>query len=222
MRIGTLGSGRIGGTVGRLWVGAGHEVCFGTRHPQGLQGFVAHAGPLARSGTPEEAAAFGDVILLAVPLRAVPDLAKLVGPLVEGKVVLDACNPYPQRDGVMAPEALAHPAGSSGWVASHLPTAHVVKAFNTVYFKTLEAEAHRQGDRIGIPLAGDDPDALRTAEGLVRDAGFEPVTIGSLAEGRRIQPGTAVYTSGMSAREVVLALSREASQTAKPQLKAAG
>jgi predicted dinucleotide-binding enzyme len=108
-------------------------------------------------------------------------------------------NPYPQRDGDTAREAVKAGQGSSAWVASQLPGAQVVKAFNTVYFKMLEAEAHKGGDPLGIPLAGDDAYALETATQLVRDAGFEPVVAGPPAMGRMFDPGTPPYNSGMRA-----------------------
>jgi hypothetical protein len=77
-----------------------------------------------------------------------------------------------------------------------------VKAFNTVYYKTLAREAHRDGNRVGIPLAGDDRDALAIAAGLVRDAGFDSLIVGSLALGRAFEPGTPVYNTGMSGRDL--------------------
>jgi predicted dinucleotide-binding enzyme len=206
MKIGILGAGMIGGTVGTLWHRAGHEVCFGTRHPERQQALVARLGDRARAGTAEEAARFGEVVLLAVPLGAMRELAATLAPLVDGKVVLDANNPYAERDGAVAEEAVAHPAGQSGWVAALLPGARLVKAFNTVYYKVLEENAGRDADGVGIPLAGDDPAALEVAARLVRDAGFGPVVVGRLAEGKRFQPGTEVYNTGMRASAVVRAL----------------
>jgi 8-hydroxy-5-deazaflavin:NADPH oxidoreductase len=120
---------------------------------------------------------------------------------------MDAGNAYAQRDGDAATQATAHPAGTAGWVASFLPGARVVKAWNTVYFKVLEAEAHRGEDRVGIPLAGDDPAALATAAALVRDAGFAPVIVpGGLAAGKRFEPGSPVYNTGMRGRALAAAL----------------
>jgi len=207
MKIGILGAGNIGGTVGGLWVAAGHEVRFGTRHPEELKGLVERLGARASAGTPEEAARFGDAVLLAVPLGAVPALGRAIANLVAGKVVLDTSNAYRNRDGAMADAATRHAQGSSGWVASHLPAAHVVKAFNTVYFKLLASEAHRGGgDGLGIPLAGDDARSLATAEQLVRDAGFMPVAVGALSKGKQFEPETPVYASGMRASEVARAL----------------
>jgi predicted dinucleotide-binding enzyme len=202
MRIGILGAGNIGGTIGKLWCDAGHEVCFGTRHPAELKGLVSELGSRARAGTSADAIEFGSVILLAVPLKATPQLGREFGKQLTGKVVLDATNPYPDRDGELAQAARANGRGSGTWTAEQLPGATVVKAFNTVYFKTLTTEAHRKTDKIGIPLAGDDKAALETAAKLASDAGFDPVIVGELDRSREFDVGTRVYNSGLGATEL--------------------
>lgn len=201
MRIGIIGAGMIGSTLAKLWVDAKHEIVLSSRHPNELEKTTSKLGPLATAGTPADAAEFGEVIFLAVPLKAVPDLAQELAEPLDGKVVLDAGNAYAQRDGELAQEAQRHPRGSAGWVASKFPQSRWVKAFNTVYFKTLETEAHRRNP-VGIPLASDYRDALEVASRLVRDAGFEPVIIGDLARGREIEPGAAVYNTGMTAGDL--------------------
>ena len=143
MKIGIIGAGMIGSTVGKLWVEAGHDVRFATRHPEKLQPLVKSLGPHASSGTPEDAAKFGEVVMLSVPLAAIPDLARDIAQFVAGKVVMDTTNAYERRDGAAAREASSHPRGSAGWAAAMFPGARWVKAFNSVYFKTLETEAHR-------------------------------------------------------------------------------
>lgn len=202
MRIGIVGAGMIGSTVARLWVDAGHEVRLASRHPDALQPLVDTLGKGASAGTPADAAAFGEVVMLTVPLAAIADLARDLAPLLVGKVVLDTGNAYEGRDREAAREAVRHPEGSAGWAAAKFPGARWVKAFNTVYFKVLEREAHREGDRVGIPLAGDDRQALDTAARLVSDAGFDPVIIGPLARGREFEPGTPPYNTGMSGRDL--------------------
>jgi predicted dinucleotide-binding enzyme len=154
----------------------------------------------ASSGTAREAVDFGDVVLLATPLKATPELAKL-GDLWKGKIVLDATNPYPERDGDAAREAIARGQGSSVWTQSKLPGARVVKAFNMQRYTALQSEAHNP-DALAIVLASDDEDALRIAEKLVRDAGFEPVVVGSLVNGRAFDPGTPHYANGARASEL--------------------
>jgi predicted dinucleotide-binding enzyme len=202
MRIGIVGAGKIGSTLAKLWVDVGHEVRLASRHPDDLQPLVTKLGAGASAGTPAEAARFGDVVMLTVPVKAVPELARDLGPLLAGKVVLDTGNAYAQRDGDTARQATGHSQGSAGWAAARFPKARWVKAFNSVNYKVLEKEAHRDGDRVGIPLAGDDHDAVETAAGLVRDAGFDPVIVGSLARGREFEPDTRPYNTGMSGQEL--------------------
>ncbi len=202
MRIGLVGAGMIGATLAKLWAEAGHEVRLSSRHPDRLQALVTTLGTRASAGQPEDAAAFGEVVMLTVPLAAIPNLARTLAPLLADKVVLDTGNAYEQRDGNVGVEAKRHPGGSAAWAAERFPRSRWVKAFNTVYYKVLEREAHRDGDRVGIPLAGDDPAALDTAEMLVRDAGFDPFIVGTLARGREFEPDTPAYNTGMSGREL--------------------
>jgi 8-hydroxy-5-deazaflavin:NADPH oxidoreductase len=202
MRIGIVGAGMIGSTVAKLWLDAGHEVRLSSRHPEDLQPLVKRLGKGASAGTPAEAAEFGEVVMLTVPLASVPDIARDLAPLLSTKIVLDTGNAYEKRDGEVAHLATRHPQGSAAWAAAMFPGARWVKAFNTVYFKVLVSEAHRKGDQIGIPLAGDDPEAVKVAAQLVRDAGFDPVIVGTLARGKAFEPDTPPYNSGMTGPEL--------------------
>jgi predicted dinucleotide-binding enzyme len=202
MRIGIVGAGMIGATLAKLWVEAGHEVRLSSRHPDNLRPLVDSMGARASAGTPQDAASFGEAVMLTVPLAAVPELATALAPLLKGKVVLDTGNAYDRRDGEAARVAREHPYGTAGWAAAMFPGSRWVKAFNTVYFKVLEREAHREGDRVGIPLASDDRAALDVAEMLVRDAGFDPVIVGTLARGKEFEPDTPTYNTGMSGRQL--------------------
>ncbi len=202
MKIGIIGAGMIGSTLAKLWAEAGHDVIVSSRHPEELASLVKSIGERATAGTPVEAAGLGNVVMLTVPLKAVPDLARDLHQELDGKVVLDTGNAYERRDGPAATEATADAKGSAGWAAAMFPGARWVKAFNTVHFKTLETQAHRDGDRVGIPLASDDGEALDVAADLVRDAGFDPVIVGELARGREFQPNTPMYNTGKSGREL--------------------
>jgi hypothetical protein len=202
MRIGIVGAGMIGSTVAKLWADAGHEVMVSSRHPNELESLVEQLGKEAAAGTPDEAARFGEVVLITVPLKVILDLARQIGADLVDKVVLDTGNAHEQRDGDLAREATRYNGGSAGWAASKFPRARWVKAFNSVYYQTLRKEAHRRQELVGIPLAGDDPDALQIASQLVRDAGFEPVVVGRLLRGKEFEPGTAVYNTGMSASDL--------------------
>jgi 8-hydroxy-5-deazaflavin:NADPH oxidoreductase len=188
MRIGVIGSGMIGSTLAELWVKAGHDVKLSSRHPDNLKTLADKLGPRATVGTPADAAQFGRVVLLAVPVKAIPGIAADIGKSLQGKVVLDTGNAYEQRDGKIAYDAATHSRGSAGWAASQLPESDWVKAFNTVNYKLLASEAHRQGDRIGIPLASDDAEALALAAQLTRDAGFDPVVSAGSSVERNSNP----------------------------------
>jgi 8-hydroxy-5-deazaflavin:NADPH oxidoreductase len=198
MRIGIIGAGMIGSTLAKLWVEAGHEVRVASRHLDAVRELIQPLGPRASAGTPDAAATFGETVLLTIPLKAIPDLARDLSSSLSGKLVLDTSNAYERRDGDTARQASAHPQGSAGWAAAMFPGTRWVKAFNTVYYKTLATEAHRKGEPVGIPIAGDDQKALEAAAALVRDAGFDPVIVGPLARGKEFEPDTAPYNTGMS------------------------
>ena len=200
LRIGVIGSGRIGGAVGLQWARAGHEILFSSRHPEELTGLVEQAGSRTRAGFPEAAATFGEVVFIAVPYSALPQIGRDYAPLMEGKIVIDCSNPYPERDGPMANEALAKGTGVAS--AEYLPGVRLVRAFNAINYRSVEREARRAGERVGIPIAGDDEDAIRTASDLVRDAGFDPVVVGSLVRARDFDQGTPVYVTNMTAAEL--------------------
>jgi 8-hydroxy-5-deazaflavin:NADPH oxidoreductase len=204
LRIGIIGAGHIGGTLAALWVQAGHEVLISSRHPQELEALAQSLGPKAHVGTPREAALFGPVVLISVPYGALPQVGRDLRTELAGKVVLDTGNPYPQRDGEMATAARAKGTGVAS--AEYLPGVRLVRAFNAINSGDLKSEAHRKGEPIAIPLAGDDPQALAIAEQLVRDAGFAPVVVGPLSRAREFDVGTAVYTRLMTAPQLRQAL----------------
>lgn len=199
-RIGVIGSGKVGGTIGELWARAGHEVMFSSRNIEHDKALAASVGHGARAGTSKEAAAFGEVLLFAVPYAALPVLGHELGEFLKGKVVLDACNPIPARDGEMAAEALAMGTGVAS--PQFLPGARIVRAFNCLGYAKMKSEAHRDGEKLGIPLAADDRDALGIAVGLVQDAGFEPVVVGGLARAKDFDYGTPIFGKPMVAAGV--------------------
>jgi hypothetical protein len=206
MRIGIIGSGHIGGTIGKLWAKAGHEVMFASRHPEKLAGLASEAGQKASTGTVQEALSFGDVIVLSVPYMAVPSLAQQILPRLQDKIVLETSNPYPERDGPMAQEVRDSGRGTGAYLREWFPGIRIVRAFNSVWDQTLAKEANRPGPRVGIPLASDDAEALELASQLVRDAGFEPVIVGSLDRAKDFDVGAKVYNTGMSGPELRSAL----------------
>lgn len=204
-KIGIVGSGHIGGTLGELWLKAGHEVMFSSLDLAYDQALAARLGAGAQAGTPKQAAAFGEVVLISVPYAALPQLGRDLAGELRGKVVLDTCNPIPARDGDMAIEAKAAGAGISS--ARLLPGTRLVRAFNSVGYRSLQSEAHRAGERVAIPLASDDGEALAVAVKLVQEAGFEPLVVGSLARAREFDPGMPAFGKALTAAQLREALS---------------
>ena len=187
MKIGIVGSGRVGGTLGTVWAKAGHTVMFSSLDLEHDKALAASIGPNARAGTPREAAAFGEVVLISVPYHALPQVGKDLGDLIKGKVVIDTCNPFPERDGEIGVWAREKGAGLAS--AELLPGARIVRAFNAVGYARMGQAAQRE-PRAGMPIAGDDQKAIAVASGLIRDIGYEPVLIGPLAMGKHLVPRT--------------------------------
>ncbi len=203
-RIGIIGAGKIGGTLAELWSRAGHEVMISSRHPDELKSLAAKLGPKVHVGTPAEAAAFGPVAVVSVPYAATPQVGRDYAKELKGKVVLDTGNPYPNRDGPMADAARAKGAGPSS--QEFLPGTRLVRAFNAISYVALHDESNRKGEKYAIPIAGNDPDALKVAAGLVRDAGFDPVVVGDLSQAKLFDVGTSVYVKLLTANQLKSAL----------------
>jgi predicted dinucleotide-binding enzyme len=201
-KIGIVGSGRIGGTLGILLAKAGYEIFYSSRHPDTLKNLVKTAGPKARAGNVVEAIAFGDVIVLSVPLKAIPELDAETKEALKGKIVIDTSNPYPERDGAIAEEARKEPGGMGTFVARLLLGARIVRAFNSVYSEDLKKTINKGGEKIGIPIASDDQEGLEAAEELVKRAGLDPVVVGSLSTSKLFDVGTAVYATSAPARKI--------------------
>jgi len=200
LKIGIIGTGRIGGALARAWVKAGHEVFVSSRHPEELKGLVAELGPRAHAGTPRQAAAFGAVVLVSVPYRAMPQIGTDFRAELAGKVILDTSNPNESRDGAMAADAQKLGAGPA--TAELLQSKRVVRAFNCIGAASLANDGFHQPERLALPIGGDDAEALATAEHLVQEIGFDPVVIGSLARTRVFDLGQPLATGKLTATEM--------------------
>jgi predicted dinucleotide-binding enzyme len=190
--VGFIGSGHIGGVVARLSVAAGYDVIMSnSRGPQTLTELVRELGPRAQAGTTEQAAGEGDLVVVTIPLRAYQSIP--AAPLA-GKVVMDTCNYYPQRDGQIA-ELDSETLTSSELIQRHLAGAHVVKVFNNIFYQHLLAlsRAPSAADRSFLPIAGNDPSGNAGVTAFLDAIGYGAVDTGPLAESWRQQPGTPVY-----------------------------
>lgn len=191
LKIATIGAGREGGALGTLFAKAGHPVMFSSRHPEQLKDLVAAAGSNAKAGTVAEAVAFADVVLLVVPFTAIEEIAKEQGKtLAQKPLLMDVSNPIPRRDGEEFVKKINDEGGAGVATAKMLPGAKIVRAFNAIGSGQLDTLAHRQGELVGVPIAGDDQKAIALAEQLSKQIGFEPVLVGGLAMGKYLVPGT--------------------------------
>ncbi|MGN6751873.1 MAG: NADPH-dependent F420 reductase [Intrasporangium sp.] len=190
--IGFIGSGHIGSQLARLAVRSGYDVVVSnSRGPETLSGLVGELGPHARAATAREAAAAGDLAVVTIPLKNIDQV-----PVEElsGKTVVDTNNYYPQRDGSI--RALdTEETTTAEMLQAHLPSSHVVKAFNHIYARDLTSDPLPAGapDRRALVIAGDDGNAKAQVSRLIDEFGFDVVDAGPLAEGWRIQRDTPGY-----------------------------
>lgn len=203
-KIGFIGAGRIGSQLATFWAHAGYQIMISARNLGPLRDLAAQIGPNVQVGTPAQAAAFGDVVVVTVPYGALPQIGRDYANELKGKIVLDTCNPNPGRDGDMTKDALEK--GTGVMDPLYLPGTRLVRAFNTVGAGQLAPMSHQQGEWIGIPLASNDRKALLVAAQLVRDAGFEPVIVGDLSTAKSFDTGTAIYGKALPASRVRAAL----------------
>jgi predicted dinucleotide-binding enzyme len=200
MKIGIIGSGKIGATAARLFVTAGHDIAISnSRGPESLRAFVQDLGAKATALSVDEAGSFGEVVLLAVPWHrqdAIPSATRL-----RGRIVIDAMNPYDPAGGFFD----LHGSTSSEMVQKRIPDARLVKAFNTIYYEHLATRGRKElpvQERHAIYLAGDDAQAKEVVARLIEEIGFAPVDTGSLHEGGQLQqPDSLIYNQTFSARE---------------------
>jgi len=185
MKIGIVGSGRVGSAIGASWARAGHTVMFSSLDLEHDKQLAASIGANARAGTPREAAQFGDVLMISVPYHALPAVGKDLGALLKNKIVIDTCNPFEHRDGETGIWARKKGAGLAS--AELLPGARIVRAFNAIGSARM-GEAWRNPGAVGMPIAGEDKQAIEVASRLIRDVGYEPVLIGGYAMGRHLVP----------------------------------
>jgi len=214
MKIGIIGAGMIGATAARGFIDAGHDVAISnSRGPASLADIVAGLGPRAKAMSVEEAARWGEVVLLAVPFRSPEALPP--ADAVAGKIVIDAMNPYGTGGTMIDLKG----SSSSEETRKRLPGARIVKAFNTIFFKHLAERGNTSlpaDERHAIFVAGDDEEAKRVVVRLIDELGFAAIDTGSLAEGgRRQEPNTSLYNKMMTGREAREAVERAGGPAAR-------
>nr|WP_294914790.1 NAD(P)-binding domain-containing protein [uncultured Neokomagataea sp.] len=187
LKIGIIGAGDVAQTLGGLLIKAGHPVMLSARNVQEAQSAAAELGTLASAGTPNDAANFGDVVILAVPYKAMPSVGHALAPLLHGKTIIDATNAYWFRDGNLARQANTQGIGLLS--QSYFPGASLVRAFNSIDMAVLRSEAFRSAPRLAVPIAGDNAIAVQTVQNLATQMGFDSVLTGNLASATLFQSG---------------------------------
>jgi len=203
MKIGVIGSGNIGGNLGKHWAKAGHEVLFSSRHPEELNDLVRETDNKAQAMSIEKAfEANADVYLLATPFYAIDKLSELYAGEYGNKVIIDATNPYPERDGNMAQEVRDSNRNASEYTAMKFGTAKTTKAFNTIQAEHLKSKAWRDQNRIAVPFAAQDEDSKKVTQQLIEDIGFDAVYIGDLTKTKIMDPDQKIYGKSVNRAEL--------------------
>jgi len=186
MKVGILGSGNVGGTVGRLWADAGHHLMFGVRNPRAdrVQGVLRDIGTHAHAGTLQQAIDFGDVVLIALPWAAAAELLPQLENL-DGKILIDATNRFTKP-----------PADTLGSAAEDLqavaPSARVYKMFSTLGWETI-LDPDFGGIQASTFVCGDEPEGKAIVMQLAEDAGLDPVDVGPLQDAVLIETLTKLW-----------------------------
>nr|WP_272212864.1 NAD(P)-binding domain-containing protein [Marinicella sp. W31]MDC2878787.1 NAD(P)-binding domain-containing protein [Marinicella sp. W31] len=203
MKIGIIGAGFVGRILGTKAMEVGHQVMISnSRGPHTL--FSLSGGIGCEVGTVDEAIAFGEIVIIAIPLSAYKTLPASA---FAGKIAIDAVNYYPERDGHI--EALDNATTTtSEMLAAHLPAARVVKAFNAIRMIDLDEKSRPKGakDRVALPLAGDDQEAKALVAGLYEEFGFDSIDVGPLSEGWRFERDRPAYCTLLSRADLNTAL----------------
>jgi 8-hydroxy-5-deazaflavin:NADPH oxidoreductase len=201
MNIGIIGAGKIGATAAQLFIQAGHRVALSnSRGPESLQALLQQLGDQAQAMTIDDAARFGEVVLVAIPLG---QFKSLPAAALTGKLVIDANNYYPGRDGRI-PELEQGNLTSSELLQQHLQQSRLVKGFNTIWYEHLKTQGNTalpHADRRAIFIAGDDTAAKAVVADLIAQIGFAAVDTGSLRESARQQPDAPIYNQVLTAAQ---------------------
>jgi predicted dinucleotide-binding enzyme len=205
VHLAVIGAGSLGGTVGSAWVRAGYTVMLSSRHPDELRPMAERLGDNALVGTPEEAARFGDIVLLAVPYDAIPQVSRDFNGLLRGKILLDATNSWGAESSPIGQEAARE--GDGVVNQRYFQGTRLVRAFSAVDATVIRASFERsRNNKAGVPLASDDPEAMQIAAALVEAAGCVPVMVGDLQAGRGFEhghPGFRANTTAPRLREIL-------------------
>ncbi|WP_157208451.1 NADPH-dependent F420 reductase [Mariniflexile maritimum] len=203
MKIGIIGSGNIGGNLGKHWAKAGHQVLFSSRHPEKLNNLVMEAGENAKAVSVTEAfEANADVYVLAMPFKAIGKIAEMYAGEYGNKIIIDATNPYPERDGEVAQKVRDANYNASEYTAMKFATAKTAKAFNTIYAAHLRDRAFQNTNKLTVPFAAQDTDSKNVTQKLIEDIGFDALYVGHLTDSGIMDPDREIYGKSLTKSEL--------------------
>jgi len=202
MKIGIIGAGHIGGTLARLWANNGHQVTVSSRHVEQLESLVSQIGTNIFKDSVEEAAKFGEVVVLSIPLGGIKTTGARIANHLVNKTVIDTMNPFIERDGDLAKEIIESGHSSGEETQKRFPSARIVRAFSNVRYHDLISQHHRNPPLIAIPFATDDQDSRNVVKQLIKDAGFEPFDLGSLKESKPQDPNGILFGKALTSSQI--------------------
>jgi predicted dinucleotide-binding enzyme len=191
MKIGIIGAGHIGGTLARLWANSGHQVTVSSRHVEQLAALVSQISPNIFTGSVEEAAKFGEVVVLSIPLGGIKTTGAKIANHLVNKTVIDTMNPFIERDGDLAKE-----------IIERFPSAKIVRAFSSIRYSDLMSQNHRNPPLVAVPFATDYQESRNTVIQLIKDAGFEPFDLGSLKDSKPQDPDGILFGKALTSDQI--------------------
>lgn len=201
MKIGIIGAGDVGQTLAKLWIQAGHSVLLSSRHPETLDPIIQKLGRSAEAATVAQTAIESELLLLAVNYSTIDEAIAQIAPHVTDKIVIDATNPLRYTDEGGLERVIGDHEIAGLVMANKLPNARIVKAFTTLWTGYLQQHAYRPYPQVAVALAGNAGDKPAVAS-LIRDVGFVPVDLGTLADSRPLDPPSPIWNKVLTADEV--------------------
>ena len=203
MNIGIVGGGHVGGALAVLWAKSGHDVLVSSRHPEMLDMLLKQIGPRGCKGTFSESAQFGEVVLLAIPLGGIVAISSNLEKSLSGKIVLDAMNPFPERDGEVAIDIIHRKIAAGQASQERFPSAKIVRSFSSIRYLDLQSQASRTPPAVAVPYSTDFDDAKNVCERLIRDAGFAPFDLGPLNLSKPLDPGGILFGKALTEQQIL-------------------
>lgn len=202
MKIGIIGAGHIGGTLARFWANSGHQVTVSSRHVEQLAALVSQISPNIFTGSVEEAAKFGEVVVLSIPLGGIKTTGAKIANHLVNKTVIDTMNPFIERDGDLAKEIIESGLSSGEATQKRFPSAKIVRAFSSIRYSDLMSQNHRNPPLVAVPFATDYQESRNTVIQLIKDAGFEPFDLGSLKDSKPQDPDGILFGKALTSDQI--------------------